>query len=97
MSTFFALLILFVPFCFPFLLYFYYKKVKQYNGLYNKYKDIIDLEKHKSNIVKESNELQIQIDRLKSDYSEKRQFLEKLIREIAIFEDRVRNHKSWIV
>ncbi|AVV78905.1 DUF4041 domain-containing protein [Leptospira santarosai] len=88
MSTFFALLILFVLFCFPFLLYFYYKKAKQYNELYNKYKDIIDLEKHKSNIIKESNELQIQIDRLKSDYSEKRQFLEKLIREIAIFEDK---------
>ncbi|EMM94302.1 PF13250 domain protein [Leptospira interrogans serovar Zanoni str. LT2156] len=99
MSTFFALVILFVLFCFPFLLYFYYKKVKQFNELYNKYKDIIDLEKHKSNVIDETddlmrernrklNEIQVEIDQLRKDYLEKRQLFENLIREVAIYEDK---------
>lgn len=82
MSTFFALTILFILFCLSVILYFYYKK---YNKLYYKYKDVVDLEKHKSDIVKESsdlvyerngqlNEIQLQIDRVKTDYSKKNSY-----------------------
>ncbi|WP_078123906.1 DUF4041 domain-containing protein [Leptospira alexanderi] len=78
--------------------YLLVNKTKAYNALYEKYKDIIDLEAHKSNVIKETNdsisernrtltEIQIQIDQMRSDYSAKRQLLEALIREIEIFNE----------
>ncbi|EKR73411.1 DUF4041 domain-containing protein [Leptospira noguchii] len=78
--------------------YLLFNKTKVYNSLYEKYKDIIDLEAYKSNVIKETNdsisernrilnEIQIQIDQVRIDYSMKRQLLENLVREIAIFDE----------
>jgi hypothetical protein len=74
------------------------KSKATYTTLYERFKDIIDLEAHKAKLKSEAEEIVSNRDRqvsdldqsiksLRQDYSDKRKFLENLLKEIALYED----------
>jgi hypothetical protein len=65
-----------------------WKKSKEYNSIYLKYKDVIDIEEYKNKIKQENELIEKQITELRSDYSTKRIHFEALINEIALYEEK---------
>ncbi len=74
------------------------KRNREYNAIRTKYKDVIDLDEYKDKLKQESativaekteavSGLETQISELRVDYSTKRVYFDKLIKEISLYEE----------
>lgn len=61
---------------------------EKYNSLYNKYKDVIDLDLYKEDISADIEKLKSDLTELKSSYSEKHSYFEKLLKTISLYEEK---------
>jgi len=60
---------------------------KAYDQLYNRYKDVIDIEKEKEKVIKEREEQKSILDTLKQEYVHKKTIFDSLSSELAILEE----------
>lgn len=66
-----------------------HSKIKEeYTALYNKYKDIIDIDLYKSEVASDIDKMNSELSQLKSSYSEKHSYFEKLLHTISIYEEK---------
>lgn len=66
-----------------------YIEIKEkYDSLYNKYKDVIDLDSYKENVSSDIKKMKSDLSELQSSYSERHDYFEKLLKTISLYEEK---------
>ena len=71
----------------PLIVVLYFKKRKQHKTLSERFKDVIDLDLEKTRVQQEIDGLNGDYQKMRTEYKEKRQIYEKLMKEISVLEE----------